>query len=108
MDIYAGQVIGEHQRQDDLVVNVIKTKKLTNMRASGSDDKGLHCPGHQVFPGRSPGICGRGRICGSDPLVHPSEKDPFKRKRPETGEESLTVLLNKSLCLLFISPERRD
>jgi len=38
-DIYAGQVIGENTKQDDLVVNVIKTKKLTNMRASGSDDK---------------------------------------------------------------------
>lgn len=37
--VYAGQVIGEHSRPDDLVVNVIKTKKLTNMRASGSDDK---------------------------------------------------------------------
>jgi len=37
--IYAGQVIGEHTKQDDLVVNVIKTKKLTNMRASGSDEK---------------------------------------------------------------------
>ncbi len=37
--IYMGQVIGEHTKQDDLVVNVIKTKKLTNMRASGSDDK---------------------------------------------------------------------
>lgn len=38
-EIYAGQVIGENTKQDDLVVNVIKTKKLTNMRASGSDDK---------------------------------------------------------------------
>jgi len=38
-DIYAGQVIGENAKQDDLVVNVIKTKKLTNMRASGSDDR---------------------------------------------------------------------
>ena len=37
--IYMGQVIGEHIKQDDLVVNVIKTKKLTNMRASGSDEK---------------------------------------------------------------------
>jgi GTP-binding protein len=37
--IYAGQVIGESTRHDDLVINVIKTKKLTNMRASGSDDK---------------------------------------------------------------------
>ncbi len=38
-EIYAGQVIGENTRYDDIVVNVIKTKKLTNMRASGSDDK---------------------------------------------------------------------
>lgn len=37
-DVYAGQVIGEHIRLDDLVVNVCKSKKLTNMRASGSDD----------------------------------------------------------------------
>ncbi|HJX71794.1 MAG TPA: translational GTPase TypA [Bacteroidales bacterium] len=38
-EIYAGQVIGESTRYDDIVVNVIKTKKLTNMRASGSDEK---------------------------------------------------------------------
>ncbi|MCO5259973.1 MAG: translational GTPase TypA [Crocinitomicaceae bacterium] len=37
--VYEGQVIGEHTRSNDLVVNVTKTKKLTNMRASGSDDK---------------------------------------------------------------------
>lgn len=38
-DVYEGQVIGENSRAGDLVVNVTKTKKLTNMRASGSDDK---------------------------------------------------------------------
>ena len=38
-EIYAGQVVGEHTRENDLNVNVCKTKKLTNMRASGSDDK---------------------------------------------------------------------
>ncbi len=38
-DIYEGQVIGENSRGDDMVVNVTKTKKLTNVRASGSDDK---------------------------------------------------------------------
>ena len=38
-EIYVGQVIGENTRQDDLVVNVTKTKKLTNIRAAGSDDK---------------------------------------------------------------------
>jgi len=37
--VYTGQVIGENSRPDDMVVNVTKTKKLTNIRASGSDDK---------------------------------------------------------------------
>jgi GTP-binding protein len=38
-DIYEGQVIGENSRANDLVVNITKTKKLTNMRSSGADDK---------------------------------------------------------------------
>lgn len=37
--VYEGQVIGEHSRSGDLVINVTKTKKLTNMRASGADEK---------------------------------------------------------------------
>ncbi|MCH5243526.1 MAG: translational GTPase TypA [Lentimicrobiaceae bacterium] len=37
-EVYAGQVIGEHIRLDDLVINVCKSKKLTNMRASGADE----------------------------------------------------------------------
>lgn len=37
--VYEGQVIGEHSRGGDLVVNITKTKKLTNIRASGSDEK---------------------------------------------------------------------
>lgn len=36
--IYIGQVVGEHSRDNDLDINIIKGKKLTNMRASGSDD----------------------------------------------------------------------
>jgi len=38
-DVYMGQVIGENTRQDDLTLNIVRTKKLTNMRASGSDEK---------------------------------------------------------------------
>ncbi|MGA0384301.1 MAG: translational GTPase TypA [Flavobacteriaceae bacterium] len=38
-DIYEGQVIGENSRADDMAVNVTKTKKLSNVRASGSDEK---------------------------------------------------------------------
>ncbi|MFW5758177.1 MAG: translational GTPase TypA [Bacteroidota bacterium] len=43
-EIYAGQVVGENNKQDDLVVNLTKTKKLSNVRASGSDDKVLIAP----------------------------------------------------------------
>ena len=39
VEIYEGQVVGEHTRERDLNINICKTKKLTNMRASGSDDK---------------------------------------------------------------------
>ena len=38
-EVYTGQVIGENSRMDDIVVNVTKTKKLSNVRASGTDDK---------------------------------------------------------------------
>ncbi len=43
-EVYAGQVVGEHCKDGDLVVNVTKSKKLTNMRASGSDDKARIIP----------------------------------------------------------------
>jgi len=43
-EVYAGQVIGENSRAGDLVVNVNKTKKMSNMRSSGADDKVLMPP----------------------------------------------------------------
>jgi GTP-binding protein len=43
-DVYAGQVVGEHTKEGDLVVNVTKSKKLTNVRASGTDDKAQLAP----------------------------------------------------------------
>ncbi len=43
-DLYAGQVVGENAKDNDIVVNVTKSKKLTNMRASGADDKARIVP----------------------------------------------------------------
>ena len=43
-EVYMGQVIGENTRMDDLTLNIIRTKKLTNMRAAGSDDKTAIAP----------------------------------------------------------------
>ncbi len=42
--VYAGQVVGEHVHENDLVINVTKAKQLTNMRASGSDEKAHIAP----------------------------------------------------------------
>ena len=47
-EVYAGQVVGEHVHENDLVINVTKSKKLTNMRASGSDDKARIIPPRRV------------------------------------------------------------
>ena len=43
-EVYEGQIVGEHTKEKDLPVNVTKSKKLTNMRASGSDDKVILAP----------------------------------------------------------------
>ncbi|MGO1596721.1 MAG: translational GTPase TypA [Sphingobacterium sp.] len=43
-DIYEGQILGEHIRDNDLTINVTKGKQLTNMRASGSDDNARIAP----------------------------------------------------------------
>ncbi|MDO5035496.1 MAG: translational GTPase TypA [Porphyromonas sp.] len=43
-EVYEGQVIGENNKEDDLAVNVCKSKKLTNMRASGTDEKVVLAP----------------------------------------------------------------
>ena len=43
-EVYAGQVVGESSKEGDIVVNVTKSKKLTNVRASGSDEKARIIP----------------------------------------------------------------
>jgi GTP-binding protein len=43
-DIYEGQILGEHIRDNDLVINIVKGKALTNMRASGTDDNARIAP----------------------------------------------------------------
>ena len=43
-EVYGGEVVGEHIHENDLVINVTKAKQLTNLRASGSDDKARVIP----------------------------------------------------------------
>jgi GTP-binding protein len=46
--VYEGMIVGEHARDNDLVVNVLKTKKLTNVRAAGSDENIILTPPHKM------------------------------------------------------------
>lgn len=46
--VYEGMIVGEHNRENDLDVNACKTKKLTNMRASGRDDNVILTPAHTM------------------------------------------------------------
>ncbi len=55
-DIYEGQVIGENSRGDDMIINVTKTKKLSNVRSSGADDKAKIVPAIKFSLRRSFGI----------------------------------------------------
>ena len=48
-EVYEGQIVGIHSRDNDLVVNALKAKKLTNMRAAGSDENILLTPGGAVL-----------------------------------------------------------
>jgi len=47
-DLYTGQVIGEHSRENDLIINIQKGKQLTNMRSSGTDGNAKFAP-HRPF-----------------------------------------------------------
>jgi GTP-binding protein len=63
--VYAGMVVGVSPKQEDIAVNVCKTKHLTNMRAAGSDDPAPHdAAPHE--PGAVPGVPGGRRAAGSD------------------------------------------
>lgn len=54
-EVYEGMVVGEHNRDNDLVVNITKTKQLTNFRASGSEDLSMITPAKKVLLERAIG-----------------------------------------------------
>jgi GTP-binding protein len=49
--VYVGMIIGEHSRENDLEVNPVREKKLTNMRASGKDDALMLTPPRRMSSG---------------------------------------------------------
>ena len=83
-DVYPGQVIGEHARENDLVVNPCKKKALTNMRASGSDDAVMLIPPVQMTLERAIEFIQDDEYIELTPVslrLRKSELDHSKRKR---------------------------
>ena len=84
-EVYAGQVVGEHSHENDLVVNVTKSKKLTNMRASGFGRKGEAHSARAVLAGGGIGVHQGGRICGGDSQSHAYAQNHFGRVGAQAG-----------------------
>lgn len=83
-EVYAGQVVGEHVHENDLVVNVTKAKQLTNMRASGADDKARIIPPRRIQPRRGPRIHQGGRVRRSHTKVHAYAQSHTRPPRTQT------------------------
>lgn len=86
-EIYAGQVVGESTRSEDIVINLTKSKKLTNMRASGSGRQGVdRAAGHFLARG-SARIYQGGRVCRGDAQVDPPAQDHSRRDDAQASGE---------------------
>ena len=85
-DVYEGMIVAENARGDDMVVNPCKEKKLTNMRASGSDKNILLKPPRAADP-RDRARIHRGRRAGRDhPLQDPPPQEGAQRGGPQRAE----------------------
>jgi GTP-binding protein len=67
VDIYEGMIIGEHSRENDLEVNPLKGKQLTNIRTTSKDEAVRLTPPKKLTLEQSPRLYRRRRICRSDP-----------------------------------------
>ena len=88
-EVYAGQVVGEHSHDNDLVINVTKSKKLTNMRASGSDDKVRLIPPVQFSLEEALEYIKEDEYVEVTPKAMRMRKVNFGRNRAQTCEQDL-------------------
>ena len=86
-DIYEGQVVGENSRPGDMVVNLTKAKKLTNIRSAGADDKLKLIPPRRFFFGGSFRIYSGRRICRSYTKITPPSENTTERPRAQTRQK---------------------
>ena len=85
--VYEGMIVGEHSRDNDLVVNVCRTKKLTNVRAAGKGrERGPgHAPGHE--PRAVHGVDRRRRAHRGHPQCHPAAQALARSQRPPASRQ---------------------
>jgi GTP-binding protein len=89
-EIYGGQVVGEHTRERDLNINICKTKKLTNVRASGSDEKVILPPAVKFSLEEALEYIQEDELVEITPNHMRMRKillDPLARKRNSPGED---------------------
>ena len=78
--VYEGQVVGEHCKDNDIPVNAAKAKQLTNMRAAGKDDAARVRPARIMSLEALPGIHPGRRAGGDHPQVHPHPQAAAARR----------------------------
>ena len=91
--IYKGQIIGEHARENDLVVNPSKGKKLTNMRAAGSDENIVLTPAIEMTLEKCIAYINDDELVEITPKsvrMRKMELDPLRRKRMKMASETIS------------------
>ncbi len=81
--LYPGMILGIHTRENDLVVNPIKTKKLTNVRAAGKDDAILLTPPIQMTLEYAVEFIDEDELVEVTPEVHPHPQALPQRERAQ-------------------------
>ena len=84
--VYAGMIIGEHTRGNDLELNVIKGKKLTNVRASGKDEAVVLTPPIKMSLEKALAYVGDDELVEITPEVHPPAQDLSRCQREKAHE----------------------
>ena len=89
--VYAGMIVGEHTRDNDLVVNIIQGKKLTNVRASGKDENTILTPPLRLTLERAMSYIQDDELVEVTPKAIRLRKrwlDPNERKKRERQSEA--------------------
>ena len=87
VEVYEGMIIGEHSRDNDLDVNCVREKKMSNMRASGSDEALRWFPSKQPHAGAVDRVHRRRRAGGSNAeIAAPAQAHPAIESAPEKGQ----------------------